>query len=135
MSLKEERMQILTMLQEGKITAEEAAKLLSAVEAGAKTENTALQPGSTGQKARWLRIRVTDETGGKEKVSVNLPIGLLNAGLINAGVKIGARFVPELQDIETEEINEAIEAFKNGISGKIVEVHDEDGEHVEIFVE
>jgi len=135
MSLKEERMQILTMLEEGKITAEEAAQLLSAMEDGVKTQKVALSPGSTGQKARWLRIRVTDEARGKEKVSVNLPIGLLNAGLINAGVKIGARFVPELEGIETDEITEAIEAFKNGISGKIIEVHDEDGEHVEIFVE
>ena len=33
------------------------------------------------------------------------------------------------------DISEAIEEIKHGASGKIVEVHDESGEHVEIFVE
>ncbi len=131
MSLTEERIQILKMLEEGKITVEEAAKLLSALETGAKAEKeTAQSSGSSGRSARWLRIRVTNEAGGKEKVAVNLPIGL-----VNVGMKIGSKFVPELEDLDSDEISAAIEAIKNGGSGKIVEVHDESGEHVEIFVE
>ena len=131
MSLTEERIQILKMLEEGKITVEEAAKLLSALETGSKTEKEAAHAsGSSGRSARWLRIRVTNEAGGKEKVAVNLPIGL-----VNVGMKIGTKFVPELQDLDPADVNEAIEEIKRGASGKIVEVHDENGEHVEIFVE
>lgn len=128
MSLSDERMQILTMLEEGKITAEEAAKLLSALEAGAKQEEEALKPRGTSRDIRWLRIRVTDQTSGKQKVNVNVPMSLVNVGL-----KFGAKFAPKSEEIDFDEI---IEAIKSGVGGKIVDVEDnEDGEHVEIFVE
>ena len=53
----EERLQILKMVQEGKVTAEEGARLLEAVEA----PDTGVE--TSGQPARWLRIRVTDTKG------------------------------------------------------------------------
>ena len=130
MSITEERLQILKMLESGTINAEDAAKLLSALEAGEPAGSGATNGGPKGKAARWLRIRVTNEAGGKEKVSVNLPIGL-----VNVGMKIGTKFVPELQDLDPADLTEAIEEIKRGASGKIVEVHDENGEHIEIFVE
>lgn len=129
MTLQEERMQILKMLEEGKISASDAAKLLSALDTGAKREEKTTRTGSTAtQPARWLRIRVTDGTSGKQKVSVNVPMGL-----VNVAMKMGAKFAPEMGDIDMEEI---IEAIQSGAQGKIVDVQDdEDGERVEIFVE
>jgi hypothetical protein len=65
---------------------------------------------------------------GKQKVSVNLPIAL-----VSVGTKIAARFAPEAESLE---INQIVEAIKSGAQGKIIDVMDEeDGEHVEIFVE
>jgi hypothetical protein len=124
MSLKEERMQILNMIEAGTITAGEGAKLLAALEEGAgKGERP-----ESGGKARWMRIRVTDLKTGRAKVNVNLPMGL-----VDFGMKMGARFAPEMENVDLDEIMEAI---KEGAQGKIVEVEDdEDNERVQIYIE
>jgi translation elongation factor EF-1beta len=73
-------------------------------------------------------VRVTDTESGKNKVNINIPMGL-----VNVGMKMGARFVPENSDINLEELFEQI---RSGAHGKIIEViDDESGEHVEIFIE
>ena len=126
MATTEERMKILTMIREGKITAEEGAKLLSALGEGQKSSR------STGSRAsgepRWFRVRVTDLVSGKTKVSVNIPFGLMEWGL-----QIGAQFAPEVGNLDFEQLKEMLQS---GVEGKIVDVIDEeDGEHVEIFVD
>jgi len=124
MATAEERMQILKMIEEGKISPEEGAKLLSAL--GKKQASAPAPPGMP--EARWFRVRVSDPETGRSKVNVNIPIGL-----VNVGVKRGARFIPEDADIDIEELFEQI---RSGAHGKIMEVIDEDsGEHVEIFIE
>lgn len=123
MTSAEERMQILKMIEEGKISPEEGAKLLSALSTRSRAPAS---PG--GSEARWFRVRVTDVDSGKSKVNVNIPMGL-----VNVGMKMGARFIPEDADIDLEELFEQI---RSGAHGKIVEViDDESGEHVEIFIE
>ncbi len=119
-----ERLKILKMIDEGKITAEEGTQLLGALKKQEKHSS-----GATKGGARWLRIRVSDLNSGKETVRVNLPIGL-----INIGMKMGARFVPE---IEGEAVmDDLAEALSQGMSGKIIDIVDEeDGERVEIFIE
>jgi hypothetical protein len=134
MTLTEERMQILKMVEEGTISAGDAAKLLAALENGAQKSDRAVRTINTavgGRSARWLRIRVTD-SGGRQKVSVNLPLGLVNVGL-----KMGARFVPEMGELDVNELmGEINAAIQEGTQGKIIDVEDhEDGERVEIFVE
>jgi hypothetical protein len=59
---------------------------------------------------------------------VRLPVNL-----ITAGVKMGARFSPEVEGLDVEQLMILIKA---GEIGKIVDVFDEkDGEHVEVFLE
>ncbi|EOD00042.1 SHOCT-like domain-containing protein [Caldisalinibacter kiritimatiensis] len=122
-NLKEERLEIIKMIQDGKITAEQGADLLSALEEK-KSEviNT---------NAKWIKVRVYDPEDNT-KVKVNLPIALVDVGL-----KFATKFSPELKDSHFEDIdlNEIIEAIKNGAEGKIVDVESEDGEKVEVFVE
>lgn len=125
MATNEERMKILKMIDEGKITAEEGAKLL-----GTLSESRKIPPRkpslnvSTGG-ARWLKVRVTDIVTGKAKATVNLPLGLLDAGL-----NIASKYAPEVA------FNELVDAINAGAEGKIIDVIDEeDGEHVEIFIE
>jgi len=124
MSLTEERMQILKLLEQGQINAEEAAKLLAALESGRKET-----PHSGAASApRWFRVRITDLRSGKAKVNVNIPMSLVDVGL-----KMGARFAPDMEGVNLDEIKQAIQS---GIQGKIVDVEDEeDQEHVEIFIE
>jgi hypothetical protein len=114
------------MIREGKITAEEGAKLLSAL---GDTQKSARSPASKGTgEPRWFRVRVTDLVNGNTKVSVNIPIGLMEWGM-----QIGAHFAPEVGDLDFEELKEMLQS---GVEGKVVDVIDEeDGEHVEIFIE
>lgn len=125
MASSEERLKILQMIQDGKITAADGAKLLAALtQKGRRKPRTSSRTTDT----RYMRVRVTDTFSGKTKVSVNLPLGLVDAGL-----NIAANFMPDMGDVTFEEITEAI---RNGLTGKIVDVYDEeDGEHVEIFIE
>ena len=125
MATTEERMQILKMVSEKKITAEEGAKLLSALEPDKKTAAVVVGGPSS---PRWFRIRVTDLETGKSKVNVNLPMSL-----VNVGIKMGARFAPEVEGMDLTEIFDQI---KEGAQGKMIDVEDvEDGERVEIYVE
>ncbi len=124
MATTEERMKILKMIDEGKITAEEGARLLSTL---SETRKSAKKPSPRNSfgGARWLRIRVTDTATGKSKATVNLPIGLVDAGL-----NIASKYAPEVA------FDELVEAINAGVEGKIIDVYDEeDQEHVEIFIE
>jgi hypothetical protein len=124
MSTSEERMRILKMVSEKQITAAEGAKLLEALRASEGEE----QNRSDESKPRWLRVRVTDRATGKTKVNVNIPVGLVDVGL-----KMGARFAPDMAGMDLQAVQEAV---KSGYQGRIVEVdNEEDEERVEIFVE
>lgn len=124
MSTSEERLRILEMIQEGKISAEEGARLLQALGGASKPKAS----GAPGRDPRLLRVRITDITTGKTKVNVNIPMGL-----VNVGIKLGARFAPTSTNIDYDEIMAAI---KSGTSGKVVDVEDiESSERVEIWVE
>jgi hypothetical protein len=119
--MSEERTRILQMVSEGKITAEDGVRLLNAL------------GGSRGERPReasprWVRVRVTDLVTGRTRVNVNLPFSL-----VSAATKLGARFSPQTEDLDWEEL---IAAIREGASGKIVDVEDaEGGEKVEVFVE
>jgi hypothetical protein len=127
MATVEERMKILKMVEEGKVSAEDGAKLLAALTESRKPPPPPNVP-VVGAEARWFRVRVTDLATGKTKVNVNIPMGL-----VNVGIKMGARFAPGL---ESEQMEAIAEALRSGMVGKIVEATDEeDGERVEIFVE
>jgi len=119
-------MRILKMIDEGKISAEEGAKLLAALSENRRAPNLPLS--RTPGAARWLRVRVTDVASGRSKATVQIPLALLDAGM-----KIGAHFAPEVEGVDMSTITEAL---RSGMTGRIVDVIDEeDGEHVEIFVE
>ena len=120
-----ERMQILKMVEAGQISAEEGVRLLRALD---EADDKAQAAPSTPNNARWFRVRVTDLATGKHKVNVNIPIGL-----VNVGMRLGAKFAP---NVGSEEMEKILQAVKDGVQGRIIEVEDvEDGERVEIYVE
>lgn len=123
MASSEERLKILKMVEEGRISPEEAARLLAAV---SKAERR--RASTTTTEARWLRVRVTDMDSGKMAVNVNLPVSLVNVGL-----RMGARFVPEMEGVSMNELEEAI---RRGVTGKIIDIVDEqERQRVEVYVE
>ena len=139
-----ERQEILEMVAAGKITAAEAAQMLSGIRnaaAAPPTPPTAPTPPAppkaewaedapakgNGRKPSWLHIRVS-EADGRNKVSVNVPLRFVKFGL-----KLGRRFAPELEGISLEELNEMLEGVE---TGPLVEVVDEEkGEQVRIYVD
>lgn len=110
------RADILAQVSAGQITADQAAQLLT----------TPVAP-RADLSSRWLHIRVTDLATGKNKVTLNLPLTW-----VEAGMKVGARSTDQVPDINWAEVVQAIES---GATGTLVEVEDmEDGERVEITV-
>ena len=129
MASSEERMKILKMIEDGKLSSEEGTKLLAAL-SEKRVPGPPRPPGPPGMTGgpRWLRIRVTDVRTGRSKASVQIPLAL-----VDAGMKIGAHFAPEVEGVDMSNVMDAV---RTGMTGKIIDVtDDEDGEHVEIYVE
>jgi hypothetical protein len=136
--MSDERIRILKMVEEKKITADEGAKLLAAIEAP--------DQGAQNGRAHWLKVRVFDKGSEKPKVRVTVPISLLKI----AG-KLGGKFhmmMPEQArakmeakgvrlDAESfEDIEELFDQFAVNGQYKMVDVEDdESGEKVEVYVE
>ncbi len=74
--MNEERKIILEMLRDGKISTEEADRLLSQVE---EKNNSSKEKSPNTLNKKFLRIRVND--GDDTKVNVNIPIALAEVGL------------------------------------------------------
>jgi hypothetical protein len=109
---------IQKMLKEGTIGAEEGRR------GPASSSNLGRGSGA----GRMLSIRVTDIATGRSKASVQIPVGL-----VDAGMKIGAQFAPHVEGVDMAKVLDAIRA---GATGKILDVTDDQGgEHVEISVE
>ncbi|SFP70149.1 SHOCT-like domain-containing protein [Caldicoprobacter faecalis] len=116
--MKEEIRKILKMVEEKKITAEEAEKLIDLVE----PENTGLMQydsSANGNNEKFLRIKVVEN--GANKVNVNIPLSLLEVGL-KLGTQVGAQFEPKLEALKNIDFNEIVQSIKNGAQGKLVEV-------------
>lgn len=123
--MSEERARILQMISEGKITAAEGAKLLDALRGAQSAKRETVEHAAS---AKWFRVRVTDVGTGRVKVNVNLPLSL-----VNVATKMGARFSPNLENFDW---NDLMRSIREGASGKLVEVEDDEGgERVEVFVE
>ena len=115
------------MIEEGKISATEGAELLRALDTKSDRP-VAPEPLKGASAPRWFRVRVTDVNTGRNKVNINIPMGL-----VNVGIKMGARFAPE---IEGQQLEDILDAVRSGQLGKVMDItDDEDGERVEIFVE
>jgi hypothetical protein len=121
-----ERLKVLKMVQEGKISAEEAVKLLETLE---KTAGDASQTSSGAEYAgKWFRVRVTDLHTGRNKVNVRLPMAI-----VRTGVRMGVKFSPQMEGVDSERL---IGLLQNGRPGEVLDiVNHEENEHIEVFIE
>lgn len=125
--MKEERLQVLTMIQEGVITPEEGARLLAAMgdrnAPGAKVPEVPVRD-RAAYNARWLRIKISDKRNESAKVNITIPLPLLDWGL---------RIAEQSAGINLSAVRDVI---RSGAEGKIIEVEDSASEgRVEISVE
>lgn len=70
--MNEEKLRILKMLEEGKVTAEQAARLMEAL------DRTGARPTESEIKKRWLHIKVAKD--GRDTVNMRVPLALLKFG-------------------------------------------------------
>jgi len=126
-SVEEERLRVLRLVEEGKLNAAEGINLLETLTQGQKSLKA--QTRASSGCPQWFRVRVTDLETGRSKATVNIPLSLMDWGM-----RIGAKFAPEAADCNLNELTKILR--EDGLGGKIIDVVDEeDGEHVEIFVE
>lgn len=141
--MNEEVRKILQMIQDGKITAEEAEKLISAI------QNIGQQPEQSTKKAKWFRVRVYEGDMSKPKVNVNIPLGLAKTFLKIAG-KLGGN-IPENvrlkleekgisldENISAEQLSMVVDSLTEQGPLKLVEVENDDEDakqRVEVYIE
>src|SRR5690554_6814369 len=122
----EERMRILKMLEEGKLTVEEANELLENIE---NRPHVSSQDAVNNKKIKKVRILVKEQ--GEEKVNITLPFSLARTAL---------KFVPRkvMNNLDEGEIDlkEMLNTLENDLDPNtpLVNVHDGD-DHVLIMVE
>lgn len=120
--MQPEKMRILKMLEEGKISAEDAARLLDAT----PCDQTAEADRRGGKK---IRVRVTDPRTGKQTANLTVPISL---------AKFAMKFIPgkTKQDLVDRGINveDILSQVMAEHTGKIVDV-ESDGGNVQVFIE
>jgi hypothetical protein len=121
-----DRATVLGKLSAGQLSVDEAIRLLNAEPEGSPAD-VAADPAS-GLRGSRLRVRVSNLETGSDRVNVNLPMTLVEAGL-----KLGARYEAEIADLN---VNEILDAARGGAGGKLVDVENwERGERVEVFIE
>jgi hypothetical protein len=129
-----ERLRILEMLEQQKITATEAAELLTALgDRGRDTRRRdrrswlAEELAPPSDRARWFRVRVTDQSTGRTRTNVSVPIGMVGFGL---GFARRFRNIPGVGTVD-----DLFEAVRAGRRGTIFDVSSDGGERVEIFID
>jgi hypothetical protein len=128
-----ERLRILQLLEQQKITAAEAAELLAALgeRSGERRRERhrwlAEDLAPPSDRARWFRVRVTDQRTGRTRTNVSVPIGMVGFGL---GFARRFRNIPGVGAVD--DLFEAVRAGRRGI---IFDVSNEGGERVEILID
>jgi hypothetical protein len=129
--MNDEKIRILKMVEEGKLSASEAAKLIEALEPSKDGGSASALAKSPGKKARFFKIRVFEGDMNKPKVNVTLPLGLMKAV---------TKVLPKSAKVQLEDNNIDLDALLKAVDEnadtKIVEVEDdEEKTRVEIFIE
>lgn len=114
---------ILKMIEDGKVTAADGARLLQTID---KTTLTA-DPISSVEPPRWFHVQVTNTQTNLPLVDITIPMEL-----VMTGMHMGAQFAP---NVEQEQLIKAIEAAEQGKKGILVNYTDQSRmEHIEIYV-
>ncbi|TDD43103.1 hypothetical protein E1286_29505 [Nonomuraea terrae] len=136
--MNEQRRDILDMLAEGKITADEAERLITAL------ERTQPPAGTPAVRPKYLRVvmEINDE-GESGRLNVRIPLQLLRAGvqlvalvppkaLDRANVELDKAGVPlDLKQLKPEQL----EALVEHLDEAIVEMDMEPDGHLRVFCE
>ena len=126
----DEKLRILKMVEEGTITAEQAAELMAAMNVEAPEVETAME--KTNYDKKMFRI-IVDSTGG-DKVNIQFPVGAIKKILkVTGKLPISEK---NLEGVDIASMMDAVsECLYAEIEGDFVNVDAMDGTTVRIFVD
>ncbi len=134
--MSNDRRKILDMLAEGKISADDADRLLSKIGTGPTADAPEEAPPDTGRRPlKYLRVLVDSENG--DKVNIRVPIALVRTGLmLTAMIPAAASDELEKRGVDLSGLSalngeELIEALRD----LNVDVDSKDGDTVRVFCE
>jgi len=120
--MNEQQRQILQMLADGKITADEAERLINALE----RDQPEMSPGTAHDpkpRPKYLRVVMNDNSGGEGASRINIRVPLR---LLRAGVRIAALIPPQALTKINAELDKA---------GVPIDLTDLRPQHLEEFVD
>jgi len=123
--VEREKLTILKMIEEGRVTAEEGLRLLEVLEGPERP--------SPPREPRRLRLTVTELGTGRRRVQLNVPVSLVDLGL-----RVAARSANRFMRVGGHQIDlEAVAAaIREGGVGRILDLTDEvENVRVEVFLE
>jgi len=138
--MTEERRKVLSMLSEGKVTVDEAERLLEALQPGGTGEQpAAVEAARTEVRRRspkYLRIQV-NEGGEGDKVNIRIPLQLLRAGIrLKKLIPREAQRAMADQGIDLSGNDQDIDEMIQSLSELVVDVDEgPGGDQVRIFCE
>ncbi len=124
--LKEERKNILEMLSQGTITADEAEKLLNAL-SDDKTDFNQEVIINKGKKGSFKMLKILVDSEDGDKVRVQIPVEF--AKLLKT-----TKFNGKVNDLDID-VDAIVQMVTNGVEGEIVNIESADGDKIRIFVE
>lgn len=119
----EDKKRILKMVEDGKLSSEEAIKLLEALDSDKvvkEKNNDFFNIDKNNSKGKMIYIRVKSSDG--DSVKVNVPVEFIKI--------VGSNFTNVNLEKYNINVEELITAIENGFEGKIVEVDSECGDRV-----
>ena len=143
--MSDERQRILTMVAEGKISVDEAEKLLDALKNNkGESMGTSDSSQTVSEKKNLKYLRVVIESKSKDNVNVRVPMALLRAGL-----KLSSLIPPAAYSKINEQMSEKgfnfdinqilkgddIEELIESLAELNVDVNSADGDIVRVFFE
>ncbi|HEY2707858.1 MAG TPA: hypothetical protein VGI95_07370 [Caulobacteraceae bacterium] len=99
--MNEDRKRILTMLADGKITADEAERLLDAMGRGSASPTVMSGASLSNNAPKYFRVEVNAKEPGDSETKVNVRVPMQ---LLRAGVRLSALIPPKARD----EVNAAM---------------------------
>jgi hypothetical protein len=147
--MSDNKKKILEMLAQNKISADDAYRLLSAIDDGEERRESGSKAGAAvKEKAKYLRVTVMpgpgcEESANYDRVNIRVPMSLIRAGIkLTSLIPSEARdkvdlalhekgFDFDMRHMKPEEIEDLI----GSLSDLEVDVVSKNGETIKVFVE
>ena len=127
---KDERDQILRMIESGQVSAVEASQLLDTLEIEPDFSKERPRAAKEARRERTLRVRTSNLKSRQQRVYVTATVPL---SVLKASLRLIAHLIPQLQ---TNMLADLLHSLERGTTGRLLDVQDLDkGERIEVFVD